>query len=310
MQSRGHLLGAFAAMLFVGVTWGANLPVTKVLLFHFDLVPLAAVRMLVASLTLGVLLWLVEGRRALRLDIDAGRFLGLGLLMGGFFAVYAYGLLHSNPITAAAVSVAGPLVSALTVRAATGQRFDPGFGMALVLTLAGGAILAASSLAGVGHLTFGGGEPVVLLSTVLWTLYSLKAQLWFGPRASQLHRAFVASLSSLLWLSALTALVVPLGLARSPFAVADGWLWTQLVALAVLASSFGGYAWNIGASRLGVAIASLWVNLVPFFAILLSMAYGFMPNGYQIVGGLVALSGVVYMQARKLQTTRPTRVTT
>jgi hypothetical protein len=30
------------------------------------------------------------------------------------------------------------------------------------------------------------------------------------------------------------------------------------------------------------------------------MAYGFMPNAYQIVGGLVALSGVIYMQWRKL----------
>ena len=56
------------------------------------------------------------------------------------------------------------------------------------------------------------------------------------------------------------------------------------------------------ARRLGVAVASLWVNLVPFFAVLWSMAYGFMPNLYQIAGGLVALSGVVYMQWRKLQT--------
>ena len=68
----------------------------------------------------------------------------------------------------------------------------------------------------------------------------------------------------------------------------------------VLASGLGGYFWNIGASRLGVAVASLWVNLVPFFAVLWSMVYGFMPNAYQIVGGLVALSGVVYMQWRKL----------
>jgi drug/metabolite transporter (DMT)-like permease len=51
-----------------------------------------------------------------------------------------------------------------------------------------------------------------------------------------------------------------------------------------------------------VPVASLWVNLVPFFAVLWSMAYGFMPNAYQIAGGLVALSGVVYMQARKLRT--------
>ncbi len=31
------------------------------------------------------------------------------------------------------------------------------------------------------------------------------------------------------------------------------------------------------------------------------MLYGFMPNLYQIAGGLVALCGVVYMQWRKLQ---------
>ena len=34
------------------------------------------------------------------------------------------------------------------------------------------------------------------------------------------------------------------------------------------------------------------------------MAYGFTPNVYQIVGGLVALGGVVYMQGRKLAATR------
>lgn len=38
------------------------------------------------------------------------------------------------------------------------------------------------------------------------------------------------------------------------------------------------------------------------------MTYGFMPNGYQITGGLVALGGVVYMQWRKLQMTSPTPI--
>jgi len=46
------------------------------------------------------------------------------------------------------------------------------------------------------------------------------------------------------------------------------------------------------------------MGLVPFFAILWSMAYGFQPNGYQVLGGLVALIGVVYMQGRKLAAAR------
>jgi drug/metabolite transporter (DMT)-like permease len=295
-----HLLGAFAAMVFVGASWGANLPVTKVMLLHFDLVPMAALRTVAATLSLALLLWAVEGGRALRIDLRAGRFLALGFIMAAFFGVYALGLYWSNPITAATVQVAGPLVSAVTVRLSAGQRFDPGFGVALALSLLGGAILASSRLFGSSNITFGGGEVIVLLSSALWTLYSVKAQAWFD-RASQLHRAYVASLSATGWLIAASLVLVALGAARSPFDVGDGWIWTQLITTAVLASGLGSYCWNIGAGRLGVAVASLWVNLVPFFAVLWAMTYGFMPNAYQIIGGLVALSGVVYMQWRKLR---------
>lgn len=304
MRDSRQLPAAFAAMLFVGASWGANVPVTKVMLSHFDLVPMAALRTVVATLSLGVLLLLVEGRRALRMDIDLPRFGLLGLIMSSFFFFYALGLQYSNPITAAAVQVAGPLVSAVTVRVITGLPFDPGFGTALSLTLLGGLILCASTLSGTAHLTLGGGEIILLLSNVLWTLYSIKAQQWFRPHASQLHRAYVASLSSTGWLALASGALMAAHWTRSPFAVSDGWVWTQLIVVAVLASGLGGYAWNIGASRLGVAIASLWVNLVPFFAVLWSMAYGFMPNPYQIAGGLVALGGVVYMQLRKLRTAR------
>jgi drug/metabolite transporter (DMT)-like permease len=295
-----HLAGAFAAMLFVGASWGANVPVTKVMLGHFDLMPMAALRTTAATAALAVLLWLVEGRRALGIDLSFGRFAALGFMMGGFFAVYALGIYLSNPITAALVGVAGPLVSAATVWLVTRQAFDPGFGTALSLTLIGGLILASGSLFG-RDATFRGGEIIVLLSNGLWTLYSIKAQAWFD-RASQLHRAYVASLSALGWLILVAAALIALGWSKQPFGVGDSWVWTQLIVTAVLASGMGGYFWNVGAARLGVAIASLWVNLVPFFAILWSMAYGFVPNAYQIVGGLVALSGVVYMQVRKLRT--------
>jgi drug/metabolite transporter (DMT)-like permease len=103
----------------------------------------------------------------------------------------------------------------------------------------------------------------------------------------------------------LSAALIVLGWTRSPLAVADAWAWAQLLTVALFASGLGGYFWNVGASRLGVAVASLWVNLVPFFAVLWSLAYGFVPNAYQIVGGLVALGGVVYMQWRKLGAPRP-----
>jgi drug/metabolite transporter (DMT)-like permease len=302
-HARGHLVVGFAAMLFVGGSWGANLPVTKVLLQSFDLVPLMALRTIAATAALGLLLWLVEGRCALGIQLRLSRFLSIGLMMASFVALFALGLYYSNPITAAAVQVAGPLVAAVTVRGVTGRPFDPGFAVALILTLTGGGILAASSLTGKGHVTFGGGEIIVLLSNAMWTLYSIKTQVWFD-RESQLHRAYAASMSAAGWLVVAGIVLIAVGVSRSPFDVRDGWTWTQLIVVATMASGFGSYAWNIGVSRFGVAVASLWMNLVPFCAVLWSMAYGFRPNGFQIVGGLVALSGVVYMQWRKLRTTQ------
>ena len=298
-----HQLGAFAAMVFVGASWGANLPVTKVMLAYFDLIPMSAVRTSAAVIVLALVLAVVERPQALRITVGFGRFALLGLMMSSFFCFYSLGLKYSNPISAAAVQVAGPLVSAATVRLVTGHRFDPGFGTALALTVLGGLILVSGSLIGKDAVTLGGGEIVVLLSNVLWTLYSLKAQAWFD-RSSQLHRTYVASLSAMGWMCALSVVLIAVGWAEQPFWVGDGWVWTQLLAVAIFASGLGGYLWNVGASRLGVAVASLWVNLVPFFAVLWSMAYGFRPNLYQIVGGLVALSGVVYMQWRKLAVTK------
>ena len=56
------------------------------MLRHFDLIPMAAVRTISATVSLILLLWLIEGRRALRVDVGLGRFLLLGLMMASFFA--------------------------------------------------------------------------------------------------------------------------------------------------------------------------------------------------------------------------------
>src|SRR5260370_25601230 len=143
-RERRHLLGAFAAMVFVGASWGANMPVTKVMLRYYDLIPMAALRTMAATASLILLLWMIEGRRALRVDVGLGRFLLLGLMMASFFAVYAFGLQYSNPITVAAVQGASPLVASVTVRLGSGLRFDPGFGGALAPPWPGGCLRPAA----------------------------------------------------------------------------------------------------------------------------------------------------------------------
>ena len=132
------MLGAFAAMMFVGASWGANLPVTKVMLSHFDLMPMAALRTVAATAALALLLGLVEGRAALRIDLGL---VPLPLVRpddGELLCLLCAGHLLQQSDHGGAVQVAGPLVSAATVWLVTGQRFDRGFGVALALTVRAG----------------------------------------------------------------------------------------------------------------------------------------------------------------------------
>jgi drug/metabolite transporter (DMT)-like permease len=84
-SDRKHLGGAFLAMLFVGASWGANLPVTKVMLQYFDILPMSALRLVTACIVLTIVLLVLEGKRALRIDLGVVRFAQLGLLMSSFF---------------------------------------------------------------------------------------------------------------------------------------------------------------------------------------------------------------------------------
>jgi len=104
-----HVAGAFAAMVFVGASWGANVPVTKVMLLHFTLIPMAAIRTVAAAVALGLMLWMVEGVRALRIDLGLLRFLGLGFIQASFFVVYAA---RSSPPAACSAKAASPSVVA------------------------------------------------------------------------------------------------------------------------------------------------------------------------------------------------------
>ncbi|HJQ58554.1 MAG TPA: DMT family transporter [Vineibacter sp.] len=288
-------LGAF---LLTTLFWGANLPLTAVLLRSFDPYWLTPWRLLLATLALGAVIWATEGRQALRIELSWARFALLGLSIALFFIDYNVALQHTNTITAAAVMAGGPIYAVVTSWLIARTPIERGFGVALVLTVLG-SVIAIYGQAGGAGLTLQGGEPLVILSIVLWTIYTVLAQRWFSPGTSQLRRAYAASLSSVFWLFAFWAVARLAGLAGPPnlAPAPDAILW--LVVTAVFATALGNFMWNIGVSRLGIAMGSLWQNAVPVFGVVIATLFGIYPLAEQIVGGVIVMAGVIYMQWRK-----------
>jgi drug/metabolite transporter (DMT)-like permease len=290
-------LGAFLATTMF---WGANLPLTTVLLRSFDPFWLTPWRLLLATLALGAVVWATEGRAALGIELPWSRFALLGLSISLFFVDYNVALQYTNTITAAAVMAGGPIYAVVTSWVIARTPVERGFGVALLLTVLGSGIAIYGQTGGAG-LTLQGGEPLVILSIVLWTIYTIVAQRWFSPHASQLRRAYVASLGAVFWLFGFWAIARVAGVAGPPN-LAPAWdtvLW--LVITAVFATALGNFLWNIGVSRLGIAMGSLWQNAVPVFGVVIATLFGIFPLIEQVAGGVVVMAGVLYMQWRKLR---------
>jgi len=291
-----------AAFLVTSLFWGANLPITAVLLRSFDPFWLTAWRLVLATAALGAMIWVTEGRAALRIDISWQRFCLLGLSIGVFFIDYNVALQYTNTITAAAVMAGAPIYAVATLWLVIGAPIERGFSVALALTVVGGAIAIYGRTGESGSgLVLGGGEPLVMLSVVLWTIYSIQSQRWFRPATSQLRRAYVASLGAIPWLFVFWGVSRITGLAGPPNLAPDTEAILLFVITAVLATAIGNYTWNIGVSRMGIAMGSLWQNAVPVFGVLVAMLFGIHPHLEQVVGGILVISGVLYMQWRRMR---------
>ena len=303
-------LGYLAASLL----WGLNLPLSAALLKHFDPFWVSPLRYVIATGLLGLMLAASVGPRHWRSPIPLWRVAVLSLFVAGFLVLYNLGLYRSHPMTVAALSAGSPVYVAVVSRLMTGARLERGFWGATLLTLLGAgiaisgraqALAAAGGAAAAPALSLQGGELMVVASICSWTAYSILAQRWFPPATSQLRRTFLTTVGAVPWLLAVWALARLVGLAGPPQLHPAPTALLQLLVAAVFCTALATVAWNTGVSHLGIQTGAMWQNLVPVFAVLISLLFfNVQPLASQLLGGAVVLVGVLYMQWHRLRAAR------
>ncbi len=289
-------------LLLACIAWGANIPLTSALLHNFDAWWLSVLRATLATVVLALLLVALEGARALRMRLPGWRFVGLSGVLGAFFVLYNLGLALTHPVTAAALQAGSPVYAALVLKGLTRAPLGRGFWGAAALTVIGAGIAVFGRIASTGHgIELTGGEPVVVASLMCWTLYSHLAQRWFGSDASQLQRTYASMAGGIVWLAAAWALMHAAGVVGAPYLHPEPHEIAYLLIAVVCATAGGTVLWNVGVNRTGLAVASLWQNTVPVFGVLFAIGLGMYPTPYQLVGGIVVLAGVLYMQWQRLR---------
>jgi drug/metabolite transporter (DMT)-like permease len=305
MKSSSLLTGTLSYFV-ASVLWGLNIPLTSSLLKSFDPFWVSPCRYVIASLVLGALVWSTLGAKQLRLPISVGRLAIMSLSVAGFLLFYNLGIHYTQPITAAAITAGAPVYVALVSRVMTGSHLEKGFFGATLLTLlgAGIAIFGKASASDQGlHLQ--GGEFLLVLAIASWTVYSILAQRWFTPDTPALRRTYLSSVGAVPWLFLFWVLARMLGLAGEPNLAPTPSAWTTLLIASVFCTALATVAWNMGVARLGISTGGMWQNMVPVFAVLISLAFfDVIPLPAQLMGGGVVMAGVLYMQWQKSREAR------
>ncbi len=275
------------AMFMWGGTWIAGRIIAQELS-----APLAApaIRFLLAGLVLAGVALLGEGHIP---RPQNGREWGVvtGLAITGIF-LYAlcffYGLKHISAGRGALVVALTPVVVALAAWFLGQERMTP-------VKLAGVAIAMLGCLTVIGkgnplallHGAVGIGEWLILGCVLCWTAYT-----FIGRRATKT----LSPLAATLWASLIGSLLIGITalLQGGSDLMAWSWqVWASVVFLAVGGTALAFTWFADGVKRLGAARASVFVNLVPVFAVLQAAVLLDERLALPVLGGgLLVIAGV------------------
>ena len=267
--------------------WGANFALAGPVLE--DLPPLwaAALRFaLGTAVMLGLVAWRSEELVApLRRHAKVYALLG-AVGIGGFNLLFFFALQTTSAANGALIMATNPLLTTLLAVMLLGETSSRRQLVALPVALSGViVVICGGDLQRLANLQVARGDLLMIGADVMWAFYNILVRRYL-PSGSALTNTTLVMAAGMLLLVA-----VAMGSGESvhlPGIKAGMALLTMAVGGTVLAYLF----WNIGIARLGAGRASLFLNLVPVFAMLVGALLGTIPSEVQIIGGLLVIGAV------------------
>jgi drug/metabolite transporter (DMT)-like permease len=290
--ARRSLVTANLICLASMVTWAAGLPAANLIIPHIPPIALTACRALLAASVLLPIWWLVEGGAMVRsANWVKGAWVGFVTLgLASFFVIIALQL--NDPVTVAIVSAVMPVIGILLECLADHRPFTRALAVGLTLSVAGGLVAVNGAE---GELDFGLGVLAALASVTFYTWGSRETVKAF-PTLTPLGRstitiaggAFVATIAA-----------VADGMIRDqwPDWAAIGWIeFGGLAAFSIGSMAIAQLLWIVSVGRIGIGAASMHMNAVPFYVMLMVFLAGGPWNWWQTLGAAIVVCGALIAQ--------------
>lgn len=288
---RGLLLANLICLASM-VIWAAGLPAADLIVPHMPPLALTAARASLAALVLLPVWWAVEGTAVVRgADWMRGAWVGfVALGLASVFVVIALSL--TDAVTVAIVTAVMPVAGIALECFADRRPFTRAVAVGLVLSIAGGLLALAGNM---GAIDFGLGALAALASVLCYT-WGSRETVHALPHLTALGRSAI-TVSGAAAVMLVAALVD--GLTRD---VWPNWgaiglrEFTGLAIFGIGSMAVSQLLWIISVGRIGIGAASLHMNAVPFYVMLMVFMLGGAWNWWQTAGAVIVVAGALVAQ--------------
>jgi len=273
-------------LIAVAIMWGGTFIATKMASAVFGTFTGAALRYVFALVLMIPMLYL-QNRQAFR--INRKQFVQLLIL--GFSGIFAYsfffftGLKHVKASHGALIVALNPVMVMVLSAAINKERIRPMRLVGILLSLSGTALVISRGNPADLFTMFGWGDALMLGCPVSWAVYT-----YFAKDALKLSTPLQASTWAIILGLALISFFIPSETYPSQVSLD---IWMALAYLGVC-GSFLGFVWYYqGISKIGPVKTAAYNNLIPVFAMLLSVIIlGESIELHTIYGSLLVIGGV------------------
>jgi len=279
--------------IFSMVIWAAGFPAAELLLDTWHPLTLTLARLAMSMAFLIPLWWMIEGPNAvLRANWGRGLWIGgLGFGLGMYLFLVAQWL--TDPVTVALIASAAPITAAILEFTNRTRRPTWAFAIGLFASVLGG-IIATTGMA-MGDLGLGAG--LAVLSAFLFSWASLAAVRDF-PDLTTLGRTTITFAGGLVTVAILFLLSNLAGFAVMPRAAVDAQQIGLLAIYAIAGMALSQLLFIASVGRIGIALASLHINVAPFYVMMILLILGEAWSLPKAIGAAVVGLGVIIAQRR------------
>lgn len=285
------ITGNLVALLCM-VLWATSFPVTDLLLRDWHPMLLVPARLVPGTLVI-LLIVVVAGQAKTIRRAPWGTLLvigGLGMGAGTTLIVWAQD--YADPVTVSIIITTMPLVSAVMGYFAGSERITFALALGIVAAIAGGVLISLKP--DVAGLPLRGGEVLALISVILWAWFARAAVTRLGNLPDLARAAFSMAAASLAVVLA-TSAVLAVGAVEIRYDLSLPSIGLVLW-LGVISNGLTMVFWMTASRHLGVTVAAIHLNGVPFYVILMALAAGGAIYTTQVWGACLVAAGALLAQ--------------